>query len=118
CLTSVVIGGVLMGLSLDVSIGSARNPCLHLHAARISSMTCGVSSAYPCTRASSSIPRRIMARKNKHPFSLKPPERSNAWAVRFRRMARDTEQLAETLAGLHVVAFAILMLKRFVEVIA
>jgi transposase len=42
-------------------------------------------------------------------------ERSNAWAARFRRLARDYEQLAETLAGLHFVAFAILMLKRLVE---
>jgi transposase len=41
-------------------------------------------------------------------------ERSNAWAARFRRLARDYEQLAETLAGLHFVAFAILMLKRWV----
>jgi transposase len=44
-------------------------------------------------------------------------ERSNAWAARFRRLARDDERLAETLAGLHCVAFAILMLKRFVELI-
>jgi transposase len=41
-------------------------------------------------------------------------ERSNAWAARFRRLARDYEQLAETLAGLHFVAFAILMLKHIV----
>jgi transposase len=41
-------------------------------------------------------------------------ERSFAWTGRFRRLARDYEQLAETLAGLHFVAFAILMLKRFV----
>ena len=44
-------------------------------------------------------------------------ERSNAWAARFRRLARDYERLAETLAGLHFVAFAILMLKRFVALI-
>jgi transposase len=44
-------------------------------------------------------------------------ERSNAWVARFRRLARDYEQLAETLAGLHCVAFAILMLKRCVELI-
>ena len=44
-------------------------------------------------------------------------ERSNAWAARFRRLARDYEQLAETLAGLHFVAFAILMLKRFVALL-
>jgi transposase len=42
-------------------------------------------------------------------------DRSNAWAARFRRLTRDDKQLAETLAGLHVVAFTILMLKRFVE---
>jgi transposase len=42
-------------------------------------------------------------------------ERSNAWAARFRRLARDYEQLAETLKGLHFVAFAILLLKRLVE---
>jgi transposase len=45
-------------------------------------------------------------------------ERSFAWTGRFRRPARDYERLAQTLAGLHVVAFAILMLKRFVELIA
>jgi transposase len=44
-------------------------------------------------------------------------ERSNAWAARFRRLARDDEQLAETLAGLHFVAFAILMLKRLVALL-
>jgi len=44
-------------------------------------------------------------------------ERSHAWAARFRRLARDYAQLAETLKGLHFVAFAILMLKRFVELI-
>jgi transposase len=44
-------------------------------------------------------------------------ERSNAWAARCRRLARDYERLAATLAGLHVVAFAILMLKRFAELL-
>ncbi|MCB0117259.1 MAG: IS5 family transposase, partial [Caldilineaceae bacterium] len=41
-------------------------------------------------------------------------ERSFAWAARFRRLARDYERLPETLAGLHFLAFAILLLKRFV----
>jgi transposase len=45
-------------------------------------------------------------------------ERSFAWAARFRRLARDYERLPETLAGLHFLAFAILMLHRFVEVMA
>jgi len=45
-------------------------------------------------------------------------ERSFAWAARFRRLARDYERLPETLAGLHYLAFAILMLKNFVSVMA
>ena len=45
-------------------------------------------------------------------------ERSFAWATRFRRLARDYERLPETLAGLHFLAFALLMLKRFVANIA
>jgi len=45
-------------------------------------------------------------------------ERSFAWMARFRRLARDYERLAETLAGLHFVAFAILMASRFVAVMA
>ena len=39
-------------------------------------------------------------------------ERSFAWTARFRRLARDYERLPETLAGLHLVAFVILMLRR------
>ena len=37
-------------------------------------------------------------------------ERSFAWAARFRRLARDYERLAITLAGYHWLAFATLML--------
>jgi transposase len=37
-------------------------------------------------------------------------ERSFAWAARFRRLARDYERLATSLAGLHWLAFASLML--------
>ena len=43
-------------------------------------------------------------------------ERSFGWAARFRRLVRDYERLPETLGGLHFLAFAVLMLKRFVEV--
>lgn len=54
----------------------------------------------------------------KHGFVLLPRrwvvERSFAWMSRFRRLARDYERLAQTLAGLHFVAFAILMAQRFV----
>jgi transposase len=42
-------------------------------------------------------------------------ERSFAWAARFRRLARDYERLPETLAELHLVAFAMLMAARFVQ---
>ena len=38
-------------------------------------------------------------------------ERSFAWAARFRRLSRDYERLASTMAGYHWVAFAILMLQ-------
>ena len=54
----------------------------------------------------------------KHGFVLLPRrwvvERSFAWAARFRRLARDYERLPTTLAGIHFLAFAILMLKRFI----
>jgi len=39
-------------------------------------------------------------------------ERSFAWAARFRRLARDYERLAQTLAAYHYLAFAYLMLHR------
>ena len=38
-------------------------------------------------------------------------ERSFGWAARFRRLARDHERLASSLAGLHWVAFVIIMLR-------
>ena len=38
-------------------------------------------------------------------------ERSFAWAARFRRLARDYERLASTMAGYHWLAFAMLMLQ-------
>ena len=41
-------------------------------------------------------------------------ERSFAWAARFRRLARDDERLPTTLVGLHLVAFATLMLGKAV----
>ncbi|MCC4589479.1 IS5 family transposase [Xanthomonas sp. NCPPB 1067] len=37
-------------------------------------------------------------------------DRSFGWVNRFRRLARDYERLPETLAGLHLVVFSILML--------
>ena len=45
-------------------------------------------------------------------------ERSFGWAARFRRLARDYERLPETLAGLTYLAFAMLMLRNFVHLMA
>ena len=39
-------------------------------------------------------------------------ERTFAWAVRFRRLVRDYERYASTLARFHLVAFVCLMLKK------
>jgi transposase len=44
-------------------------------------------------------------------------ERSFGWMARCRRLARDYERLPETLAGLHFVAFATLMLSNVVDVL-
>ncbi len=41
-------------------------------------------------------------------------ERSFAWATRFRRLVKDYEGYASTLAGLHLVAFVCLMLRKTV----
>ena len=45
-------------------------------------------------------------------------ERSFAWAARFRRLARDYERLAQTLAGFHYLAFACLMLQRIIPIVS
>lgn len=45
-------------------------------------------------------------------------ERSFGWSARFRRLVRDFERSAETLAWPHFVAFAMLMLPKFVKTIA
>ena len=54
----------------------------------------------------------------KHGFVLLPRrwvvERSFAWTTRFRRLVRDYERLPATLAGLHLVVFACLMLHHWI----
>ena len=42
-------------------------------------------------------------------------ERSFGWAARFRRLARDYERLASSLAGLHWLAFVCLMLRNLCD---
>jgi transposase len=41
-------------------------------------------------------------------------ERSFAWITRFRRLVHDYERLPSTLAGLHLMVFACLMLHQFI----
>jgi transposase len=45
-------------------------------------------------------------------------ERSFAWATRCRRLVKDCERYASTLADLHVVAFACFMLKQAAILVA
>ena len=42
-------------------------------------------------------------------------ERSIGWAARLRRLARDYERLAQTLAGFHYLAFACLMRRKCID---
>ena len=57
----------------------------------------------------------------KHGFVLLPrrwvAERSFAWKTRFRRLVRDYERLAETVVGLHLVAFSCLMLHQIMSLL-
>lgn len=45
-------------------------------------------------------------------------EHSFGWTTRFRRLVRDYERLSETLVGMHFIAFAILMARRFITLMA
>jgi len=45
-------------------------------------------------------------------------ERSCAWTARCRRLARDYERLAATLKGRHLLVFTVIMLRRFVTLMA
>jgi transposase len=44
-------------------------------------------------------------------------ERSFGWMARFRRLARDYERLPQTLAGIHLLAFSMIMLRRLIDII-
>lgn len=77
--------------------------------------------------AQAAAAHRIRLEVVKHPeakrgFVLLPRrwvvERSFAWTGRFRRLARDYERLAATLAGFHFVAFACLLLGRIAALLA
>jgi hypothetical protein len=65
------------------------------------------------------MPLEIVKLEAKNGFVLLPRrwmvEHSVARMARVRRVARDSERLPAILAGFHVLAFASLLLKRFVE---
>jgi len=44
-------------------------------------------------------------------------ERSFGWVARFRRLARDYERLASTIAGYHYLAFLCLMLHQLLPLV-
>ncbi|MFZ1425495.1 MAG: hypothetical protein WAS21_01850, partial [Geminicoccaceae bacterium] len=44
--------------------------------------------------------------------------RSLAWTTRFRRLVKDYERYASTLADLHVIAFACFMLRKVAQLAA
>jgi transposase len=72
-------------------------------------------------RQSDGVQRREVARlpEAREGFVLLPRrwvvERRCAWTGRCHRLARDDEQLANTLASMHVMAFGTLLLTRVVE---
>ena len=63
---------------------------------------------------------RINLTRPKRGFVLLPKrwvvERSFAWMTRCRRLVKDYERYAETLAGFHVIAFVCLMLRRAADI--
>jgi transposase len=93
---SVEVAFVDQGYSGEASAQAAQDQGLHLEVVKLPEAKKGFVL----------LPRRWVV------------ERSFAWAARFRRLARDYERLSETLAGLMYLAFAILMLKNFVHVMA
>ena len=65
------------------------------------------------------VVKHLMAKRG---FVLLPRrwvvERSFAWAARFRRLARDYERLDTTLKGLHLLAYASLMIRTLANTVA
>ena len=82
----------------------------------------GYTGAKPATEAAEhGIQLEVVSHKEaRRGFVLLPRrwvvERSFAWTTRFRRLVRDYERLSTTLAGLHFLAFACLMLTRIFSI--
>lgn len=71
-----------------------------------------------CSRCTSRRPMHRTARRWPSWLRRWVVERSFTSASRFRRLARDCERLTETVAGLHFLAFACLMVQQLVSLIS
>ena len=73
-----------------------------------------------CAVCNAAVGKPMKLPEAKRGFVLLPRrwvvERSFAWAVRFRRLAKDYERLASTLAGMHLAAFVCVMLARLMGI--
>lgn len=87
---SVTLAYVDQGYTGEKAAGAARAEGIALHVVRLPE----------AKRGFVLLPRRWIV------------ERSFAWATRCRRLVKDYERYASTLAGFHVVAFVCLMLKQ------
>ena len=87
---SVTLAYVDQGYTGENAAGAARAQGIELHVVRLPE----------AKRGFVLLPRRWVV------------ERSFAWATRCRRLVKDYERYASTLAGFHVVAFVCLMLKQ------
>ena len=94
------------------------------HSVRLGFGDQGYTGAEPATRADEHGIRLevIKLAEAKRGFVLLPRrwvvERSFAWLARFRRLSRDYERLPATLAGLHWLAFACLLLSNLFKTLA
>ena len=87
---SVTLAYVDQGYTGEKAAAAARSEGIALHVVRLPE----------AKRGFVLLPRRWIV------------ERSLAWATRCRRLVKDYERYASTLAGFHVVAFVCLMLKQ------
>jgi DNA-binding CsgD family transcriptional regulator len=60
-----------------------------------------------------SLYQKLGVQSRAEAISTAQQQRSFAWMTRFRHLARDYGRWPETLAGLHLLAFVVLMLHRF-----
>ena len=92
---SVELAYVDQGYTGEAAAEAARAQCIELHVVKLPE----------AKRGFVLLPKRWVV------------ERSFAWATRCRRLVKDYERYASTLAGFHVVAFVCIMLTRAVNLL-